>query len=149
MQSIFGADAEEAVSVEGISDEEDAIADSIIFIEEEKKEEPNQENKLLEELEDVLDNLAYMSPSPKNDANNFDKRLPSLGSVDSKPNSVGGGDQKIEEYAGPTSNLKSIAEMSSDQKSSLSMMGVKVEIVNDKEICAEAETSSSSDESDE
>ena len=88
-----------------------------------------------------------MSPSPKWDAYTFDKRLPSLGSVDSKPNSLGY-DQKEDEYAEPSSNLKSIAEMSSDQKSSLSMMGVKVEIVNDKEICAEAETSSS-EESDE
>ena len=89
-----------------------------------------------------------MSPSPKFDANTFDKRLPSLGSVDSKPNSLYGGDQKEDECAEPLSNLKSIAEISSDQKSSLSMMGVKVEIVNDKEICAEAETSSS-EESDE
>ena len=55
-----------------------------------------------------------MSPSPKFDASNFDKRLPSLGSVDSKPNSLGGGDQKEEEYEEPKSNLKSIAEISSD-----------------------------------
>ena len=59
-----------------------------------------------------------MSPSPKFDAN-FDKRLPSLGSVDSKPNSLGGVDQKDDEYAEPKSNLQSIAEISPDQSQSM------------------------------
>ena len=40
LQSIFGADAEDAVSVEGISDEEDSIANSAMLVEEEKKGEP-------------------------------------------------------------------------------------------------------------
>ena len=42
MQSVFGTDAEDAVSVEGISDEEDQVdlANSVIPEEEEKKVAP-------------------------------------------------------------------------------------------------------------
>ena len=53
MQSVFGADAEEAVSVEGISDEEDVnLADSVIPEEEEKKGGP-QPSKGREEGKEV------------------------------------------------------------------------------------------------
>ena len=80
IQSVFGVDAEEAVSVDGIS-EEDAydLADSIEVQEESKApeadiaampdQEPSREPVVLEKIEEPV----------------LNRKLPSLGPVDSKP----------------------------------------------------------------
>ena len=115
------------------------------MISEEQKQNPVAGNK--NELDDVLDQLAMNSPqSPEFEVGSSEKKPAILGSGDSKKiPSLRLMDQKplIANVAPMKIKMNPIAEIESMQSSSSKSM----QVVNDKEICSEGESSSDDDNS--
>ena len=108
------------------------------MISEEQKQRPSNENK--HELDDVLDELAMKSPqTPESELSKLgtgaSKKIPSLGLTDQKP--------LIANVTPMRPKMNHNAEVGSLQSSP--NKSLQVEIVNDKEICQEAESSSDDD----
>ena len=108
------------------------------MISEEQKQRPSNENK--HELDDVLDELAMKSPqTPESELSKLgtgvSKKIPSLGLTDQKP--------LIANVTPMRPKMNHNADVGSLQSSP--NKSLQVEIVNDKEICQEAESSSDDD----